>query len=175
MFLYLPASFGMPAFLFFHFIDALTGLEIHMTQVQIAVACRNASGMADMPVFAVAVTPEEYHLGLHYDKAEALADAAGSEGPFVCFDPCEQPAILSAARALKLTPQVVVVDLTGGLVRSIRCDSGAVQVVCYDEEETDEYSAAVGDHPVGENGEILRCWFHRQTADPDPGLRKLLD
>jgi len=43
------------------------------TEMKIAVACRNASGMADMPVFTVAVTRKECESGIHYDKAEALA------------------------------------------------------------------------------------------------------
>jgi hypothetical protein len=145
-----------------------------MTQRLIAVACRNASGIADMPVFTVTSTDKEYALGTHYDQAEAMAEEAGYEGPFVCFDPFEQPVILSAARTLSLTPQVVVIDMTDGQVHSIRCDSGVVQVVCYDDSDTEEYSEAVSDHPVGENGQMVRCWFHCQTADPDPGLRKLL-
>jgi len=50
--------------------------------LRIAVACRNASGMPDMPVFTVSVTGEEYALGNHYDRAEALAEEAGYEkGP----------------------------------------------------------------------------------------------
>jgi len=146
-----------------------------MKKLSIAVACRNASGMADMPVFTVRVTQEEYDLGIHYGQAEALAAAAGYEGPFICFDTTEQPAILSAARTLNLIPQVVVIDMTDGQVHSVRCDSGDIQVICYDESEADEDSAAVGNYPVGENGQRVRCWFHRQTADCDPGLRKLLD
>ena len=69
--------------------------------LHIAVACRNASGMADLPVFAVHVTAEEYELGIHYEKAEALAEEAGYEGPFISFDPAEHKAIVSAARTLQ--------------------------------------------------------------------------
>ncbi|WP_073664165.1 MULTISPECIES: hypothetical protein [Pseudomonadota] len=68
---------------------------------RIAVACRNASGMPDLPIFTVTTTKEEYDLGIHYDKAEALADEAGYEGPFVCFDDTEHAAILAAAVRLK--------------------------------------------------------------------------
>lgn len=59
----------------------------------VAVACRNASGEADLPVFEIHVSEHDRDLGLHYDLAEALAEDCGYEGPFVCFDPAEQPAI----------------------------------------------------------------------------------
>lgn len=94
-----------------------------MKTLCIAVACRNASGMADMPIFTVTVTEAEYHLGVHYDKAEALAAEDGYERPFVCFDAAEQGAILSVARTLDLVPQVVVIDMTDGLVQSVCCDA----------------------------------------------------
>jgi hypothetical protein len=71
-----------------------------MPTLCIAVACRKASGMSVLPVFRIAVTDEEYDLGLHYEQAEALAETAGYEGPFVSFDDAEQDAILSAARTL---------------------------------------------------------------------------
>lgn len=48
-----------------------------MKTFHIAVACRNASGIPDMPIFTVTVTDEEYDLGIHYDKAQALAEDAG--------------------------------------------------------------------------------------------------
>ena len=67
----------------------------------VAVACRNASGMADLPVFVITASAEEYALGMHYDKAETLAAEAGYEGPFVCFDADEQEAIREAARRLE--------------------------------------------------------------------------
>jgi len=73
-----------------------------MANLTIAVACRNACGMADMPIFTVAVTAREYELGIHYDKAESLAEQAGYEQPFVCFDATEQQAIASAALDLGL-------------------------------------------------------------------------
>lgn len=146
-----------------------------MKTLRIAVACRNASGMADMPIFTVKVTAKEYKLGIHYDKAEALAKAAGYEKPFVCFDHSEQSAILSAARALDLVPQVVVIDMTDGLVHSVCCDAGSIKVICYDQSDTDEASDAVSNHPVGENGELVRCWAHVQIADVDAGLKKARD
>jgi len=71
-------------------------------KMKIAVACRNASGMADMPVFTVAVTRKECESGVHYGKAEELAEAAGYEAPFICFDADEQNAIVSAVRELDL-------------------------------------------------------------------------
>lgn len=69
--------------------------------IPVAVACRNASGMADMPVFQVTVPPDHYDLGEHYDIAEAMAAEAGYEGPFVCFDPTEQPAIRAGVARLQ--------------------------------------------------------------------------
>lgn len=72
-----------------------------MLTLHIAVACRNASGMPDLPLFTVRATPEEYELGIHYDKAEALAEDAGYERPFVSFDDTELKAIVSAARTLQ--------------------------------------------------------------------------
>jgi len=71
-------------------------------EMKIAVACRNASGMADIPIVTVAVTRKECESGVHYDKAEALAEAAGYEAPFVCFDASEQNFIVSAVRELGL-------------------------------------------------------------------------
>ncbi|KDC16451.1 hypothetical protein L542_5195 [Bordetella bronchiseptica F-1] len=141
----------------------------------VVVACVNASGMPDMPVFTVSATQEEYDLGVHYDKAEALAVEAGYEGPFVCFDVAEQEAIVSAARELGLVPQVVVVDMTDGQIHSIRCDSGEMKVICYDTSDTEEYSAAVANRPLGENGQFVRCWSHTQLAQVDPGLKLARD
>ncbi|MGV4935305.1 hypothetical protein ACVCGZ_05750 [Serratia nematodiphila] len=69
-------------------------------EMRIAVACVNASGMSDMPIFTIRITREEYDLGVHYDKAKDLAQESGYEEPFVCFDATEQDAILSAARKL---------------------------------------------------------------------------
>lgn len=143
-----------------------------MNTLRIAVACRNASGMADMPIFTVTVTAKQYKLGVHYDKAEALAKAAGYEKPFVCFDHSEHSTILAAARVLDLVPQVVVIDISDGLVHSVCCDAGSIKVICYDEGDTDEASDAVDNHPVGENGALVRCWAHIQTADVDVGLKK---
>uniref|UniRef100_UPI00104E67CB hypothetical protein n=2 Tax=Pseudomonadota TaxID=1224 RepID=UPI00104E67CB len=99
---------------------------------QVAIACINASGMSEMPIFTVRTTQEEYDLGIHRDKAKDLAEEAGYEWPFVCFDAAEQGAILSAARELGLVRQVVVVDMTDGQIHSIRCDAGEIKVICYD-------------------------------------------
>ena len=148
--------------------DPADGGEIEM---QVAVACVDASGSPDMPIFKVRITQEEYDLGIHYDKARELAEEARYEGPFVCFDAAEYVPILSAARELGLVPQVVVVDMTDGQIHSIRCDSGEIKVICYDTSDTDEYSAAVANRPLGENGQFVRCWSHTQLAQVDPGLK----
>ncbi|EZO23261.1 hypothetical protein [Pseudomonas aeruginosa] len=153
-------------------IERSGGGEIEM---QVAVACVDASGAPDMPVFKVSITQEEYDQGVHYDKAKVLAEDAQYEGPFVSFDAAEHGAILTAARELRLVPQVVVVDMTDGQIHSIRCDSGEIQVICYDTSDTDEYSAAVMNRPVGENGQPVRCWSHTQLAQVDPGLKLAWD
>ena len=144
------------------------GGEIEM---QVAVVCIGASGSPNVPVFKVRITQEEYDLGIHYDKARELAEEARYEGPFVCFDAAEYVPILSAARELGLVPQVVVVDMTDGQIHSIRCDSGEIKVICYDTSDTAEYSAAVANRPLGENGQFVRCWSHTQLAQVDPGLK----
>ncbi|MFW7348460.1 MAG: hypothetical protein ACODTU_20470 [Pigmentiphaga sp.] len=148
------------------------GKEIEM---QVAVACANAFGIPDMPVFKARVTQEEYDLGVHYEKAKSLAGKAGYEGPFVCYDVAEYGAILSAARKLGLVPQVVVIDMTDGQIHSIRCDSGEIKVIYYDTSDTDEYSAAVTNQPLGENGQLVRCWSHTQLAQVDSGLKLARD
>lgn len=148
------------------------GSEIEM---QIAVACIGASGSPDVPIFKVRITQEEYDLGIHYDKARDLAEEARYEGPFICFDAAEYGPILSAARELALVPQVVVVDMTDGQIHSIRCDSGEIKVICYDTSDTEEYSAAVANRPLGENGQFVRCWSHTQLAQVDPGLKLARD
>jgi hypothetical protein len=84
--------FGSPVF--------FTLKEKFMNEMRIAVACVNASGMADLPIFVVTASPEEVSLGIHYDLAEALAGDAGYEGPFICYDADEYGPILEAAREL---------------------------------------------------------------------------
>lgn len=144
-------------------------------EMPVAIACVNASGMSDMPIFTVRITREEYDLGVHYDKAKDLAEEARYEGPFVCFDAAEQGAIRSAARELELVPQVVVIDMNDGLVHSVCCDAGHIKVVCYDTGDTDEHSDAVAERPVGENGQLVRCWAHTEVAQADPGLKQARD
>lgn len=145
-----------------------------MRTLPIAVACYDAENNADMPVFTVSVTDKEYGAGVHYDKARALAKDAGYERPFVCFEGTEQSAILLAAQKLNLVPRVVVVDMTEGLVHSVRCDAGTVRVICYDEAENTSSSDSVVELPVP-GGEIVTTWAHIQTADIDPALKKLRD
>lgn len=146
-----------------------------MKIIQVAVACRNASGESDIPIFEVAVTDDEYDLGAHYDKAEALAEDAGYEKPFVCFDDAEHGAILRAAMELELVPRVVAVDLTGSFVRSVRCDAGEIKVICFETNGVENWPIGVVDMPVGENGSIVKCAVHVQIADVDPGLAKARD
>jgi len=71
-------------------------------KMQIALACRNASGEPEIPVFTVTATQSEYDEGVHYNKAEALAQDAGYEGPFIGFDASEHKAIVLALRSLGL-------------------------------------------------------------------------
>ena len=144
-------------------------------EMQVAVACFNASGKPDMPVFTVRITEEEYDRGAHYDKAETLAQAAEYDGPFVCFDAAEQGAILSAARELGLVPQVVAVDLTDRQIQSIRCDAGEIKVICYNTADLGGYSSAMAVRPVGQNGQLVRCWAHAQLAQVDQGLKLARD
>ena len=82
---------------------------------------------------------------------------------------------VAVACELGLVPQVVVVDMTDGQIHSIRCDSGEIKVICYDTSDTDEYSAAVANRPLGENGQFVRCWSHTQLARVDPGLKLARD
>ena len=67
--------------------------------MQIAVACRDANGSADMPVFEVKATQKEIDLGEHYQAAIRLATSQGYEGPFVCFDSNEFRAVQRAVNA----------------------------------------------------------------------------
>lgn len=56
----------------------------------VMVACRNASGEADLVSCKVKVTESEFRLGVHYDLAEEQVKSEGYESPFVCFDTHEQ-------------------------------------------------------------------------------------
>ncbi|URW83086.1 hypothetical protein NBV64_01620 [Alcaligenes sp. DN25] len=143
-------------------------------EVQVAVACANASGSPDMPIFKVSITQEEYDLGIHYDKAKDLAEEAQYEGPFVCFDAAEYGPILSAARELGLVPQVVAVDMSYRQIQSVRCDAGQIKVVCFDASDLGGYSSAMEIRPIGENGQFIRCWAHIQLAQVDPGLKQMV-
>ena len=69
----------------------------------VAVACINASGVADMPVFEVCLTQHEYELGNHYEIAEKIAEEEGYEGPFVCFDAEEIGALKTALEKFSTT------------------------------------------------------------------------
>ena len=144
-------------------------------EMQVAVACIDVSGSPDMPVFKVWITQEEYDLGIHYGKAKDLAEEARYEGPFVCFDAAEHGAVLSAARELGLVPQVIVLDMTDRQIQSVRCDAGQVKVICYDTSDLGGYSSAMAVRPVGENGQLVRCWAHTQLVQVDPGLKLARD
>ena len=69
----------------------------------VAVACINASGVADMPVFEVCLPQREYELGNHYELAEKIAEEEGYEGPFVCFDAEEIGALKTALEKFSTT------------------------------------------------------------------------
>lgn len=81
--------------------------------LKVAVACRNASGSADMPVFDLVVSLQEYELGMHYEMAQAQAENTGYEGPFVCFDPTESHAIRSATASFDVIAEVGKVLISG--------------------------------------------------------------
>lgn len=75
------------------------------TQIhQIVVACRNASGEADVYVASVECDAEAHALGVHYAKAEAAAEEAGYEGPFVCYAAQEQGRLIRAVKELPGRP-----------------------------------------------------------------------
>ncbi len=78
----------------------ITESAMTLATILVAVACRNASGSADMPVFSIEATEEQIALGEHYDLAESKAEDDGYEGPFVCFDSEEQPALRAAITTL---------------------------------------------------------------------------
>lgn len=125
-----------------------------------------------MPVFTVSVTDKEYGTGVHYDKARALAKEAGYEKPFVCFEGADQNAILSVARKLDLVARIVAIDMTDGLVHSVRCDAGDIIVVCYDDSDTVVSSDSATEIPVEIDGTVKRR-THVQTADIDPALKSV--
>ena len=77
-----------------------------MKSLRIAIACRNASGLPDLPIFTVTATEEEVKQGVHYDKAVALAEDEDYEGPFICYDEAEQCVILQAACELDVASKL---------------------------------------------------------------------
>lgn len=83
--------------------------------IKVVVACRNASGSSDMPVFDVAATQDQIDLGEHYDLAEKMASEAGYEAPFVCFDPQEVPALKRALEAYGNHAEKAHDDVTPGM------------------------------------------------------------
>lgn len=68
---------------------------------RVVVACRNASGEADMLVTDVSLSQAAYELGEHYDIAESRAIGEGYEPPFLCFDESEQANIARQVTSLK--------------------------------------------------------------------------
>lgn len=68
-----------------------------------------------------------------------------------------------------------MVDFTDGQVQSVCCDAGAIKVICYDTRETEENPDALDELPVGEDGQLVRCWAAIQIASCDPGLKKARD
>lgn len=87
----------------------------NVSTIKIVVACRNASGSSDMPVFDVAATQDQIDLGEHYDLAEKMASEAGYEAPFVCFDPQEVPALKRALEAYGYHAEKAHDDVTPGM------------------------------------------------------------
>lgn len=71
--------------------------------VKVAVACVDANGVANMPVFEVLVTSDQVESGEHYDIAADKAKEEGYEAPFVCFDNTEAEAVRTAAHELSTT------------------------------------------------------------------------
>lgn len=69
--------------------------------ITVITACTNANGSADMCAHIVEVTESEYDLGIHYDKAQELAEADGYEGPFVSFDNSEHTHIANIVPKLR--------------------------------------------------------------------------
>lgn len=59
---------------------------------KVVVLATNANGEAEFYRVTVEVTENEYALGMHYDKAQEIAEADGYEAPFKCFDQAEQAA-----------------------------------------------------------------------------------
>lgn len=142
-------------------------------KTRVAVACRDASGCAAMPVFDVEADEQEQRDGVHYRKAEELASQEGYERPYVFFGGVEQSAILKCAYDLGIATQVVAIDMTGGAIHSVRADAGDIRVICYDTDDLYE-SELVEDRPLGSNGEMITCWACDCLADENPHLAKLL-
>lgn len=71
------------------------GKDIHIVSTlinehNVAVACYNANGDADLVVVTTRVTEEQYQNGEHYDLATTSVEKDDYCGPFVCFDEHEQ-------------------------------------------------------------------------------------
>lgn len=141
----------------------------------IAVACRNASGEPDCPVFTVTATTEQVADGEHYKIAQRLAADAGYEKPFLCFDANEGAALGAAARALGHAPTVVAVDLSGGRFNSALCDGGSLKVICYDADDDGAQADNNCRLPLdGPDAEAVECWTSAQEAQCDPFVREYL-
>jgi len=139
-----------------------------MKERPIAVACHK-DGISALPIFYVNATDYEVAVGMHYGKAEAMAEQRGYEKPFICYDSTTQGVIVSAARALDLVTQVVAIDLSDSEIRSIRCDAGRVKVVCFGEIGIEEGATYL---PVGVGGKLVLCKADVQVATVDWGLKE---
>ena len=80
--------------------DAISGAEQNIS-INIAVACRDTNGSSTVYIASVHINQNQYDLGIHYDIAEQLAQDAGYDGPFICFDNTEHKAIIQAAEILQ--------------------------------------------------------------------------
>jgi hypothetical protein len=145
-----------------------------MQEIRIAVACLNASGIAEIPVFTVCATPEEIASGMHYEKAQARAEQDGYQSPFVFFDAGEQRAILAAARHLDMVPELVTVEMDDGQVQAVHCDAGIVNVICYEIKNFNKHADRASGSPFLVEGQPIQLKAHVRIADVDPGIRSLL-
>lgn len=92
------------------------------------VAGRNSAGDADMFVCEVEVSQKDFDLGKHYDISEALAEEAGYEGPFVCFDEIEHSNIARIVSELNCSIPVELADDCHKESLSLKINSQSINV-----------------------------------------------
>lgn len=138
---------------------------------KIAVACHDAAGAPAMRVYEVEVDDSSaVDQELSRNQAMRAAMVDGMNPPFIAFLPDQMKSLVDTVKAMELVPQVIAVDVSGGVVQSVRCDAGAVNVVTYETEDI-EGEDDVGEYPVGWNGELVLCHVsHMGSPALDPGL-----